>query len=274
MPVHTNLVVSRYGRGIIGDFQQTLCSRQRLQRTSLDQRAKMLHRNEAVTGWCKLAVMNELLLYTSPRACSTACHVALEESGLVYRAELVRIRSQENRTPEYLAVNPTGKLPALVTGDEVLTETPAILTFVADRAAPSVSLLPENSLARYRALEWMSFLTSTVHLAFRPLFKPQQFTNNPDRYDAIRARGGEHLRAMLLEVERRLDGRDWALGDDYSVVDPYLLVFHIWSQRDDIRPHVAEMPNWAAQRRRIDARPATWRILEREGITADNVTDP
>ncbi len=218
--------------------------------------------------------MADLLLYTSPRACSTACHIALEESGLDYRAELVRIRAQENRAPGYLAVNATGKLPALEVDDEVLTETPAILTLIADRAAPSVSLLADTALGRYRALEWMSFLTSSVHLAFRPLFKPQQFTNDPDRYDAIRARGGEHLRAMLLEVERRLEGRDWALGDTYSIVDPYLLVFHIWSQRDDIRPHVAEMPNWAAQRRRIDVRPATWRILEREGITPDNVTDP
>ena len=71
--------------------------------------------------------MKDIVIYTSPRACSTACHIALEESGLDYEYRLVRLRKGENRQPDYLAVNPTGKLPALRVGDSVLTETTADL---------------------------------------------------------------------------------------------------------------------------------------------------
>lgn len=218
--------------------------------------------------------MSDIVIYTSPRACSTACHLALEESGIDYAFELVRIRRGENRLPAYLEINPAGKVPALKTGEGVLTETPAILLRIADLARPGKTLVPAPPDGLYRALEWMSFLTSTVHLAFRPLFRPQQFTDDESLFPAVREKGGSLLRDTLLEVERRLAGTGWALDDSYSVVDPYLLVFHIWSQRDDIRPYVAEMPNWDAHRQRIEDRPATWCVLAREGITPENITDP
>lgn len=219
--------------------------------------------------------MSCLVIYSSPRACSTACHIALEESGIAYDYEIVRIRSGENRRDEYLTVNPTGKVPALRIDDEVLTETPAIMYRIAALAAPSTVLLPQvDDAALSRAIEWMSFLTSTVHLAFKPLFKPQQFLADEALFPALRSHGGLHLRDVLLEVERRLEGKSWALGDQFSVVDPYLLVFHTWSQRTNIRPYVADMPNWLAHRERIDQRPATQTVLAREGITAENISDP
>lgn len=218
--------------------------------------------------------MPALKLYSSPRACSTASHIALEESGLAYDYEIVRIRKGEHQSDRFLALNPAGKLPVLEVDDEVLTESAAILMLIADLAAPNVKLLPDEPFSRYRAIEWMSFLTSAVHLSFRPLFRPKQFTDDEAQFDAIRERGGRHLRDVLLEVERRLDGRTFALGDAYSIVDPYLFVFHTWSQRDDIRPHVAEMPNWMRHRQRIDERAATKTVLAREGITPDNITDP
>ena len=90
--------------------------------------------------------MSRLTLYTSPRACSTACHIALEESGLDYEVALTRIRRGEHRADAYLAINPWGKIPALVIGDEVLTEAHAILAYIADAAAPGVRLLPREPL--------------------------------------------------------------------------------------------------------------------------------
>ena len=219
--------------------------------------------------------MPKLTLYTSPRACSTACHIALEESGLDYEYQIVRIRAGETRRPEYRAIHPLAKVPALKVDEQVLTETTAIMLLIGELAAPGVRLLPEgDAVARLRAVEWMSFLTSAVHLAFRPLFKPQQFTDDEDRFADIRDKGGEFLRDMLLNVERRLDGQTWALGDSFSVVDPYLLVFHTWSQRDNIKPYLADMPAWQAHRERMDQREATKMVFAREGITAENVTDP
>lgn len=219
--------------------------------------------------------MPELTLYTSPRACSLACHIILEESGLPFRVELVRIRQGEHREASYLAINPWGKIPALKIDDQVLTETQAILSYVADAAAGEVELIPcGDALARARAHEWMNFLSSSVHIAFRPLFRPNLLLADEALFPQLREVGMPCLRATLLEVERRLGERTWALGNRFSVVDAYLLVFHIWSQRDDVRPHVADMPNWMAHRQRMDARPATQRALEREGITPDNIRLP
>jgi glutathione S-transferase len=215
----------------------------------------------------------KLTLFTSPRACSGACHIALEESGLEYDIELVKIREGQHLTEEYLRINPWGKIPALRIDDEVLTEAQAILSYIGDTSANN--LLPRNdALARARAHEWMNFLTATVHIAFRPLFKPQYLLGDESLYPKLREVGIPNLKNTLLEVDRRLENRDWALGDSYSVVDPYLLVFWIWSQRDDVVPHVADMPNWRAHAERIFNRPATWRCLNIEGVTKNNISDP
>lgn len=217
--------------------------------------------------------MPELTLYFSPRACSLACHIALEESGLAFSARPVRIRRGEHRSEEYLAVNPWGKIPALVAEGQVLTETPAILTYIADLAPSTPPLLPRgDALARARAHEWMSFLSSTVHLAFRPFFRPGYLIGDEAQHPKLRETGLGHFRAALREVDRRLAGRTWALGDDYSVCDPYLFVFHVWSRREDMREYAPDLPNWDAHRARIEARPATLAALEREGVTPDNIT--
>jgi len=214
----------------------------------------------------------ELTLFASPRACSLACHIALEESGLDYNLQLVKIREGQHQAEEYLRVNPWGKIPALQIDDEVLTEAQAILSYIGD-SAPANILPRDDALARARAHEWMNFLTSTVHIAFRPLFKPQYLISDPALYPQLQEVGIPNLRKTLLEVDRRLAGKTWALGDDYSVVDPYLLVFRIWSQREDILPHVADMPNWTAHAERIFARESTWKCLNREGITPDNIAN-
>jgi glutathione S-transferase len=217
-------------------------------------------------------LVSELTLFFSPRACSLACHIALEESGLPFTAKSVKIRQGEHKKDEYLAQNPWGKIPALRIDAEVLTETHAILSFIADTAAPDSELIPRSSpLHRARAHEWMNFLSSTVHIAFRPLFRPNYLIGDPGLYPQLREVGIPNLRKTLLEVDHRLQGKTWALGDNYSVCDPYLFVFHMWSQREDVVEHVAEMPNWMAHRERMEARIATQAALAREGITPENI---
>lgn len=217
--------------------------------------------------------MGKPTLFASPRACSLACHIALEESGLDYDVELVRVREGRHREASYLAINPWGKIPALRIGDDVLTEAHAILSWIGDSS--NNGLLPrDDALLRARAHEWMNFLSSTVHIAFRPLFKPQYMIGDETLYPALLETGLPNLRRTLAEVDRRLAGKTWALGEAYSVVDPYLLVFWIWSQRDDVRANVGDLPNWAALAGRVFDRPATWRCLNREGVTKDNISDP
>ncbi len=216
--------------------------------------------------------MTDLKLFFSPRACSLACHIALEESGLAYEAMPVRIRKGEHKESTYKKMNPWGKIPTLLTGDKVLTETHAILSYIADKA--SVELIPKNDpLSRARAHEWMNFLSSTVHIAFRPLFRPNLLVDSKELYSELLKVGIPNLKNTLMEVERRLSGKKWALGDVYSVCDAYLFVFHIWSQREDVVEHVADMPNWMAHRKRMEEREATKIALNAEGVTAENITD-
>ena len=216
--------------------------------------------------------MPDLTLFYSPRACSLACHIALEEAGLPFTAKAVRIRMGEHRQSDYLEQNPWGKIPALRIDDEVLTETHAILTYIGEMGGAAKNLIPvDDPLKRARAHEWMNFLSSTVHIAFRPLFRPNLMISDPDLYPKLLESGIPNFRKTLLEVEHRLDGKTWALGDSYSVCDPYLFVFHMWSQREDVVEHAPAMPNWMAHRQRIETRAATQAALAREGITPDNI---
>ncbi len=214
----------------------------------------------------------ELTLFYSPRACSLACHIALEESGLPFQAQAVRIRAGEHQSAEYLRINPWGKIPALRIGDQLLTEAHAILTYIAERAPPELALIPRaDPLQRARAHEWMSFLSSAVHIAFRPLFRPQSMIGVPELYPKLRETGVPYLRKTLSEVDSRLLGKRWALGEHYSVCDPYLLVIYIWSQREDVIEFAPDLPNWHALAERVFERPATVRALAREGLTRDTL---
>ncbi len=216
--------------------------------------------------------MPQLTLFVSPRACSLACHIALEESGLPFTIKIVKIREDQHRTAEYLGVNPWGKIPAMLVDGEVLTEAHAILSLVGDLAPPEKKLLPRDSpLKRAHAHEWMNFLSSTVHIAFRPLFRPHYLIGARSLYPKLREVGVPTFQKTLLEVERRLSGNRWALGGDYSVVDPYLLVFYMWSQREDVVEYAPKLPVWKEHWERIYSRETTQRALATEGITPENI---
>ncbi len=216
--------------------------------------------------------MPQLTLFVSPRACSLACHIALEESGLPFTIKVVKIREGQHRTAAYLGINPWGKIPAMLVDGEVLTEAHAILSLIGDLAPPQKNLLPrDDPIQRAHAHEWMNFLSGTVHIAFRPLFRPNYLLGDESLYPKLREVGVPTFQKTLLEVERRLSANRWALGDDYSVVDPYLFVFYMWSQREDVVEYAPKLPLWKDHWERIYARPTTQRALVTEGITPENI---
>ena len=216
--------------------------------------------------------MSDLTLFFSPRACSLACHIALEESGMPFTARAIRIREGQHKTEAYREINPWGKIPALQVGDEVLTEAHAILSWIGDTAPAECGLIPRNdALQRARAHEWMNFLSATVHIAFRPLFRPNYLIGDEALYPQLREVGVPIFRKTLLEVESRLTGRKWALGDQFSVCDAYLFVFYMWSQRQDVVPYSPDLPMWQALWERVYQRESTQRALATEGITPENI---
>jgi len=202
----------------------------------------------------------------SPGACSLAPHIVLEEIGLPFQLSSVSTTDGSNRTPEYLRLNPKGKVPVLIYGDSVLTEVPAILLFLA-YSNPDRGLLPETTDGTVRAVEWCNWLSGTVHaVAVRQVWRPETFSERTEQYPDIIAKGKKNLADAFGLIESRLADTDWAVGYEYSVVDPYLLVFYRWGNRMgfDMR---GQYQAWTAHTLRVLERPATLRALTTEDIS-------
>lgn len=211
------------------------------------------------------------VLYRARGAGSLAPHIVLEEIGRPYRTEDVVIdqgsRADVLVNAEYLAINPKGRIPALTVGDAVLTEAPAILTFLA-RQYPEANLLPADTLAEARCFEWMNWLTTTVHaVAFSQIVRPQRFVSDEADYPAVIARGRQNVGAAYAYIEEQLSDRDWAVPGQYTIVDPYLLFFYLGSKGAG-NPMEARYPNWTRVAQAALARPAVQRVLAKEGIAA------
>ena len=209
-----------------------------------------------------------LKLYYSAGACSMAPHILLEESGLPYTVELTAIAQGKTRTPEYLAINPKGRVPALLTEEgEILTEVPAISWYIAD-AAPAVRLLPQGRLAGARSFEWFNWLSGTVHtMAFGQYWRTQRFVADEQFFPPIKEKGRENILDNFAYVEGRLADRSWAVGNAYTAVDAYLLVFFRWGHRIGLDMR-AGYPQWTRHAERVLERPAVQRVLQQEGVSA------
>lgn len=204
-------------------------------------------------------------LYYSPGACSLAPHIALEESGQPFEVERVAIAEGRHLAPEYLAVNPGGRVPALAVDGAVITEVPAVLAFIADRA-PAAGLLPlppEDAIGRARCLEWLCWLSSNVHIAYAQIWRPQRFLDERADPGPLKDGGMRNVRAFYAAIESRLQG-EWATGGRYSVVDPFLLVFYRWGER--IGLSMASCPSWSRHAGCMIERPTVRRAMAREGI--------
>jgi len=203
-------------------------------------------------------------LYFSPGAVSMATHFALEELGAPYTLEPVLIKEGRQRSAEYLAIHPLGRLPALeIEPGVVLTETPALLGYLAD-LAPERELLPRSALDRARANEWMSLLASAVHVSFITYFRPQRYADSEAAVAALKVDGKQRFHGMLRYIEGRLPQRGFALGQSYSLVDAYLSVFMLWARRIEL--DVADLPRYGALVSQVLPRPAIKRALEQEGF--------
>jgi glutathione S-transferase len=203
-------------------------------------------------------------LYFSPGAVSMAAHIALEEVGAPYVLEPVSISKGEQLSERYRRVHPLGRLPALeIETGVVLTETPALLGYLADRA-PQLELLPQGTLERARANEWMSLLSSAVHVAFISFFRPERYTSDVAAAAALKVDGKQRFFDLLRYVEGRLPADGFVLGERYSLCDAYLSVFFLWARRFELP--VDELPRYARLVGSVLARPAVRRALEQEGF--------
>jgi glutathione S-transferase len=203
-------------------------------------------------------------LYFSPGAVSMATHIALEEVGVPYTLEPILIKEGQQLSERYRRVHPLGRLPALeIEPGVVLTETPALLSYLAE-LAPQLQLLPESGLGRARANEWMSLLASAVHVTFISFFRPDRYTSDEAARAALKVDGKQRFFDLLRYVEGRLPERSFVLGERYSLVDAYLTVFFLWARRFELPVH--ELPRYGRLVGTVLPRPAVRRALEQEGF--------
>lgn len=214
-------------------------------------------------------------LYVLPGACSLASHIAFEVAADVQGSmptgprpgfDVVVVQRGRHREPDYLAVNPRGTVPALVTrkGDLVV-ESLAVLLHIADHAPTAGLAPPLGDPARDRLHGLLSFMVTTVHPAFQMLWRPERFTAAEEARADVRRTAEGRIAAMLGVLEEELDSRGRLIGEGFSVADAYLFVLGRWGLRLG-RPTTAYPRLWRFTEATA-ALPAARRAMEREGIS-------
>jgi glutathione S-transferase len=206
-------------------------------------------------------------LYYSPGACSLAPHIVLEELGIAYDSVLVSLKDGDHQKAEYLKINPKGLVPALNVDGKVLTETPAILIYLGGGFAER-GLWPKETWKQAEAISLMAWLASTVHVAVACIWRSGRFSSDAAAHPAIQAGGRANLEKHFADIDKLLTGRTFAMGGQYSVVDPYLLVFYRWGNRLGL-PMKERYPVWSKHAQRVFSRPTVKRVFEAEGIELD-----
>ena len=198
------------------------------------------------------------LCYTA-HSCSLASHIALEEAGADYRLARMSTRDGDQLKPEYLAINSRGRVPALVTDRGVLTETPAILAFIA-QSYPDAGLAPlDDPYAFAQAQAFNSYLCATVHVAHAHRHRGYRWADDPAALAEMTRKVPQTVAACFQLIEEQMPPGPYVLGEAYSICDPYLFTLAGWLEGDGVDP--ARFPRVLAHRERIAARPAVRNVL-------------
>lgn len=205
-----------------------------------------------------------LKLYFAPGACSFVPHSMLELSGAAFEPHSVKLHKNEQRSPEYLALNPRGQVPVLVDGDEVITQIVAILLHL-DAKLPEAGILPASGLARTRALQTLTWMNNTVHPTFTHVFMPDKYTDDEAARQSIRAFAAQSYRGLLGEIEAMAEkASPWMTGERPGALDAYALTLLRWGGFAGIDP--TTLPATWDLAQRFAALPAVARAVERERL--------
>ncbi len=199
-----------------------------------------------------------LTLYFSPGACSLASHIGLEETGAPYEAKPILLAKQQQRTEAYLKINPRGKVPALNADAKILVENTAILTYLARRFAEK-KLMPAEEA---RCIATMCWFSSIVHPSYQHSRRPERFADGEAAQAAVKETGRKSFWANCQEIDSMLQGKDWIMGSQYTLVDPYALVFYGWGVVGGFP--MMELGAYTAWRERMMKRPTVSKTVESE----------
>ena len=202
-----------------------------------------------------------LTIYFSPGACSLASHIGLEETGAPYEAKPILLAKQQQRTEAYQKINPRGKVPALSVDDKILVENTAILTYLA-RRFPEKKLMPADPAEEARGIATMCWFSSIVHPSFQRCMRPERFAEAETAYAAVKENGRKSFWANCQEIDSMFQGKDWIMGGEYTLVDPYAFVFYGWGVRGGFP--MKELSAYTAWQERMMQRPTVRKAVESE----------
>lgn len=198
-------------------------------------------------------------LYYATGTCALSPHIVLLESGLPFDTEKVSLADKKTASGgNYLDINPKGYVPALQLDDgDVLTEGPAIVQYVADKVPDKQLIPPAGTMARYRMVEWLNFISAEIHKTFGALFRP----NVPD---ATKQAALDTLSTRFQFVEKQLEGREYLTGNQFSVADAYLFTVLGWTR--PLKFDLGRWPGIQAYQQRVAARSTVHAAMVAEGL--------
>jgi glutathione S-transferase len=205
-----------------------------------------------------------LTLYYTAHTCSLATHIALEEAGAAYSTVRIDFARAQQQSPDYLKVNPKGRVPALVTDRGILTETPAMLAFVA-QSFPAARLAPLDDAFAFAELQaFNSYLCSSLHVAHAHRMRGHRWVDADDKaaIAAMQKKVPQSVTAGFELVEQEMLKGPWVMGERYTICDPYLFTLAQWLEADGVDP--GRIPRVIDHRRRVAERTATRKAIAEE----------
>ncbi len=205
-----------------------------------------------------------LTLYYAAHTCSLATHIVLEEVGADYSTVRVDFGSAQQRSPEYLKVNPKARVPALATDRGILTETPAMLAFVAQSFPASDLALMNDPFAFAQVQAFNSYLCSHLHVAHAHRMRGSRWVDADDTHSiaAMQRKVPESVGGAFDLVEREMLNGPWVMGERYTICDPYLFTLAQWLEADGVDPN--KIPKVVDHRRRMSERPGVRKAIAEE----------
>ena len=203
-----------------------------------------------------------LKLYYAPGTCALASHIALEEAGASCEAVRLSFKNEDQKKPEYLKINPKARVPSLVTDRGIITETPAILVYVA-QAFPAAKLAPiDDPFALARVQAFNSYLCSTVHVAHAHRPRGYRWADDEAAIESMKKKVPQTVGECFALIEREMFEGPWVMGKDYTVCDGYLYTISQWLGADGV--DINKTPKIADHFKRVGERPAVQRALAEE----------
>jgi glutathione S-transferase len=198
-------------------------------------------------------------LYYAAHTCALASHIALEDAGAEYSTVRIDFAANEQRSPEYLAINPKGRVPALVTGRGILTETPAMLAYIA-QSFPGARLAPlDDPFAFAEVQAFNSYLCATLHVAHAHRMRGHRWADDPAAIEAMKRKVPDSVGACYELIEGKMLRGPWVMGDSYTICDPYLFTVAQWMEGDSIDP--SRFPKVSDHRERMSERAAVRKAI-------------